>query len=644
MHLRNLPHLMQAACTVVALVFTSAASAQTTADSPVHNAGILLTKTNLYDVTSSAEQDQWCFDQSGRSQAHINIVWRVGAEDDIGGFSAAYQRHLTAIWREIGKQCAGLDSAYIANYVAGVRLRRSGGDEVAEDVALPKNGETSLSLLLVTRDANGRFAVEVTRGAPGYTTLASARKFRGTKDLVALPPGHPMGAANETASNVGLGVRSTTPAWVLPGRDPLSARKSGASTLVTTGLGFPDIYQNIYLGRFDDLRADRRLSGDLFQYMFAYAASAYGEICAQDIAADSPTIVVTRITTNGFGGTIDERKAKYLIDTRFAEKADQYGVPFHRDPVGRDLEGLIHRNGCVDAQMIQFLENLLRYAYAKPPVQQLKPQPIARYRRIRDVRSGYNAAPSAESVMLQMAVNLDMEHRYPDSSYYPQQRMSEERAVYDKEVPLDLEVKRMLVMSCTYRRADGRHSLPYVFWKNPKPAFVSEAWRKGLSPTNPYRHIGDPRAECPPQEPAAPFRPHPADVLAHLPLPDEFYEPPPKPAVAPPESAPSRGARAEQPAPMPPASSRYRQTTPATTPAAPPAAVPSPAPVPAPEPPASSGSAEVYAVGDTINVQWSGRWYPAKILERKGDRYKISYVGYASNWDEWVTTARMRKR
>jgi uncharacterized protein with FMN-binding domain len=57
-------------------------------------------------------------------------------------------------------------------------------------------------------------------------------------------------------------------------------------------------------------------------------------------------------------------------------------------------------------------------------------------------------------------------------------------------------------------------------------------------------------------------------------------------------------------------------------------------------PAARSGGA--YKAGDALEVEWKGKWYPAKILEVKDGKYKIHYDGYESSWDEWVTTARMR--
>lgn len=40
-------------------------------------------------------------------------------------------------------------------------------------------------------------------------------------------------------------------------------------------------------------------------------------------------------------------------------------------------------------------------------------------------------------------------------------------------------------------------------------------------------------------------------------------------------------------------------------------------------------------------IEWGKRWYPAEILETKGDKALIRYVGYDSSWDEWVGGERM---
>ena len=58
----------------------------------------------------------------------------------------------------------------------------------------------------------------------------------------------------------------------------------------------------------------------------------------------------------------------------------------------------------------------------------------------------------------------------------------------------------------------------------------------------------------------------------------------------------------------------------------------------------TSGAFADHKVGDSVTVEWKGKWYPASILEVKDGKYKIHYDGYEASWDEWVTTARMRKK
>ena len=45
---------------------------------------------------------------------------------------------------------------------------------------------------------------------------------------------------------------------------------------------------------------------------------------------------------------------------------------------------------------------------------------------------------------------------------------------------------------------------------------------------------------------------------------------------------------------------------------------------------------------ERVEVEWEGRWYPATILEVRGAKYRIHYLGYGSEWDEWVDATRLR--
>lgn len=43
-----------------------------------------------------------------------------------------------------------------------------------------------------------------------------------------------------------------------------------------------------------------------------------------------------------------------------------------------------------------------------------------------------------------------------------------------------------------------------------------------------------------------------------------------------------------------------------------------------------------------VKVQWKGAWYNARVLNRKGDEFRIHYMGYGPEWDETVPRDRVR--
>jgi len=47
-------------------------------------------------------------------------------------------------------------------------------------------------------------------------------------------------------------------------------------------------------------------------------------------------------------------------------------------------------------------------------------------------------------------------------------------------------------------------------------------------------------------------------------------------------------------------------------------------------------------VGERLEAEWRGSWYRAKIIDVKGQKCKIHYVGDANSWDEWVGSDRLR--
>ncbi len=56
-----------------------------------------------------------------------------------------------------------------------------------------------------------------------------------------------------------------------------------------------------------------------------------------------------------------------------------------------------------------------------------------------------------------------------------------------------------------------------------------------------------------------------------------------------------------------------------------------------------SKTADVYRIGNIVEVSWKGYWHMAKVDEAKTtELYKIHYVGWDAKWDEWVGESRMR--
>ena len=46
--------------------------------------------------------------------------------------------------------------------------------------------------------------------------------------------------------------------------------------------------------------------------------------------------------------------------------------------------------------------------------------------------------------------------------------------------------------------------------------------------------------------------------------------------------------------------------------------------------------------GERLEVESKGAWYPARILEEDGTRLRVRYAGYGAEWDEWVGPDRAR--
>ncbi len=59
---------------------------------------------------------------------------------------------------------------------------------------------------------------------------------------------------------------------------------------------------------------------------------------------------------------------------------------------------------------------------------------------------------------------------------------------------------------------------------------------------------------------------------------------------------------------------------------------------------APSPAAPALSVGDPLQVNWKGAWYPARVIAVGKDRQvKIHYDGYDNSWDEWVGPSRYKK-
>jgi hypothetical protein len=61
--------------------------------------------------------------------------------------------------------------------------------------------------------------------------------------------------------------------------------------------------------------------------------------------------------------------------------------------------------------------------------------------------------------------------------------------------------------------------------------------------------------------------------------------------------------------------------------------------------PDSSSNRAKWEARDEVEVEWRGKWYPAVVLNPKGEnRYLVHYDGYGEEWDEVVTSLRIRLR
>jgi hypothetical protein len=55
-------------------------------------------------------------------------------------------------------------------------------------------------------------------------------------------------------------------------------------------------------------------------------------------------------------------------------------------------------------------------------------------------------------------------------------------------------------------------------------------------------------------------------------------------------------------------------------------------------------AAKQVPAGGKVEVEWSGKWYPARILEARHGMHLVHYEGYEESWDEWVPARRIRQK
>ncbi len=60
------------------------------------------------------------------------------------------------------------------------------------------------------------------------------------------------------------------------------------------------------------------------------------------------------------------------------------------------------------------------------------------------------------------------------------------------------------------------------------------------------------------------------------------------------------------------------------------------------EEPASDSRAPTLVVGSSVQVEWRGNWYAAIIVQAGNGRYFVHYLNYDTSWDEWVPPQRIR--
>lgn len=53
-------------------------------------------------------------------------------------------------------------------------------------------------------------------------------------------------------------------------------------------------------------------------------------------------------------------------------------------------------------------------------------------------------------------------------------------------------------------------------------------------------------------------------------------------------------------------------------------------------------AARAQNVGDAMEIDYNGTWYPGKVLQVEGEKYFVSYDEWNESWNEWVGRERLR--
>lgn len=59
---------------------------------------------------------------------------------------------------------------------------------------------------------------------------------------------------------------------------------------------------------------------------------------------------------------------------------------------------------------------------------------------------------------------------------------------------------------------------------------------------------------------------------------------------------------------------------------------------------AQAWAGPAWKAGDRLEIKWGSSWYKGEVIAVDGERYKVHYDGYGSNWDEWAGADRLRPR